>query len=586
MHWERVTGDAVFARWFGAKADGGTYTTEMQAAINYALGFDPAYPRTLILPRGAVLTSTLTIDDAAYGFPVTGITVKGEGVSGNAGYMGYLKYNGPAEGTLLDIVGTSNFRIEDLVLDGNNLTKKICWIRPKYVGALLTAAPYNGNFVDVAFRGFGDYAGSVGCSVGDPAYPGIQVSELRYDHCEFYSSRVGRANIATGWRTETNGNVKNFFFNDCSFASLGVGIDWASAAGTVNVYSCRMQSNALDYRLAGQATITSSPSEGSDKFLETPSGSSPCSVGVFNCSADMTGAVDYCIEFGGHLTLSGNEFSNVVPVVGTVKEFRLQSTGPFSSLDSKGNCYLGSTSLPLYRVNLRLLGGPDVSSELDDGNQFPDSINDVPLQSWGDKGNSAGLAGALTTKFPSIIHPFPMPWKNGPSTRTITSGGAGWRDSTGVGYPEQVAPGTWRVRIAKEAFYAAALTQTVAVFNIWTKTKVKGCWADVTTAFAGVAGLTMSVGEAATPDVDHFLVAWTPTAGQRGFADSDLGAGLARATAVQGGVFFYDFSAGTFNHKNQVTVTLTGAANLGNGTVTNLTAGSVDLFFSMDIFTT
>jgi hypothetical protein len=58
----------------------------------------------------------------------------------------------------------------------------------------------------------------------------------------------------------------------------------------------------------------------------------------------------------------------------------------------------------------------------------------------------------------------------------------------------------------------------------------------------------------------------------KGLSDADLGSRLNRANAVQGG----DIQSWT--SQNFVAVTLSGAANLGTGTTTNLSAGSTTLY--------
>jgi hypothetical protein len=125
-----------------------------------------------------------------------------------------------------------------------------------------------------------------------------------------------------------------------------------------------------------------------------------------------------------------------------------------------------------------------------------------------------------------------------------------------------------KVTIPYTKFQIASTQKDMKVFDAPAGTKVVGCIADTTIAFAGPAGtLNLLVGTQPTGN-DLILSHDVKTAAvTKGLADVDLGAGLANATAVQGGII-RDWTGATGIHVRL----LSGAGNLSE-----LTAGSVTI---------
>lgn len=138
-----------------------------------------------------------------------------------------------------------------------------------------------------------------------------------------------------------------------------------------------------------------------------------------------------------------------------------------------------------------------------------------------------------------------------------------------------------KVTIPKDVWVAAALQQGYQLGSIPAKSKIRHVIADTTEAFAGggLGGtIQLSVGTAVAGTnllVAHDVKTAPVTAG---LVDADLGANINRAAAVAGGHIF-SWSATT-----PIYVTLTsGAGNLGNGAVTNLTNGTVTLYIELEL---
>jgi hypothetical protein len=139
--------------------------------------------------------------------------------------------------------------------------------------------------------------------------------------------------------------------------------------------------------------------------------------------------------------------------------------------------------------------------------------------------------------------------------------------------PGSVRTQTYRVNVGTTAFVCNAVTCDVTIGTLPVNTRVMQMDADLVQAFACTATCTSStlsilIGKGsggaeyiASFDADA-AVAWF------GDADAEMGTLLTRAAAIQGG---------TFSAASQAVVLrlTSGTGNVGNGTVTNLSAGSV-----------
>ncbi len=136
--------------------------------------------------------------------------------------------------------------------------------------------------------------------------------------------------------------------------------------------------------------------------------------------------------------------------------------------------------------------------------------------------------------------------------------------------------------VAKEAFTAAGLSESVVIATLPAKARIVSCVLDVTDALVlGTSGLTVEVGvdDGDTPDPNALIVSGAAdAAGQLGLLDADMGVGLARASVVQGGII------PNWADTSDVTITLTSDDDdLGDGDVTGLTAGSMTVYLVVEL---
>ena len=126
-----------------------------------------------------------------------------------------------------------------------------------------------------------------------------------------------------------------------------------------------------------------------------------------------------------------------------------------------------------------------------------------------------------------------------------------------------------KVTIAKEALVVNSSNKTLQIANFPAKTLLHGIWFDVTQAFTGVTGpITARV----TTPAGNYLSPFSLTStGQAGLSSGDLGAG--HVAAVQAGGMINDWASA-----GEIVCYFSAGAVFGNGTTTNLTAGSLDVY--------
>lgn len=131
---------------------------------------------------------------------------------------------------------------------------------------------------------------------------------------------------------------------------------------------------------------------------------------------------------------------------------------------------------------------------------------------------------------------------------------------------------TAKLTIGYAAFKTAGLSQQIAIATISNRTRLIAVYADTTVAYAGLAG-TIQLSIDTNTGAGSCLAAHDvkTAAVTKGLSSGDLGADL--STQVQGG------HIRSWTSNDQVFVTLTsGTGNLGNGSATNLSAGSTTVY--------
>lgn len=167
------------------------------------------------------------------------------------------------------------------------------------------------------------------------------------------------------------------------------------------------------------------------------------------------------------------------------------------------------------------------------------------------------------------------------STRVLTPGsGTGITVNNAGEFNRQV----YKVTITSSQFISNAVTHDVTWVTVPAKTRIIGIVADLTQTFACAAVCTTSTLSATvgkTAGGNQYLVSFDMDAATArfGLADADLGTSINRASAIQGGDLPSWTGATTLNLRMT-----SGTGNLGNGSVTNLSQGSITLYLIAEIY--
>jgi hypothetical protein len=159
------------------------------------------------------------------------------------------------------------------------------------------------------------------------------------------------------------------------------------------------------------------------------------------------------------------------------------------------------------------------------------------------------------------------------SAAAITAGSG---TGVSVGETGDVRTLVYKVTVSAPQFIANAVTADWTIATLPAKTRLLAAYADVTTSFActatcTTATLSVTVGTAAGGNQVLASFDADAAAALFGDADAEMGTGLTRAAAIQGGLLSW---AGTI-----VTMRLTsGTGAIGTGTATNLSQGTITFY--------
>jgi len=563
--WLRDYSGAVNVRWFGAKGDGVTDdTSATQSAINYVA----LKNASLLFPQGTYNIST-TI---GYAWASTGVSLHLLGETAGLGTSGsYLKWVGASGGTLWYSTGTNSLVVENIGFNGNLSAGKLFFCDSGVSSS-------NMQFINCVFSETNRTIKSAGLQIGSGT---IQVSEIVIDRCSFQSCYYGLLSFT--------GNVKNFrILNsnawycywgfahgnpDVSTSIVGQWLIQGAVFGiNGNTVSGFFNSVVGNVGFGGDVwcsdgTIISCESEGSSRFIDSQYiGNNIAILNLIGNHFELSSNVptdDYVVIGGGGILLTGNIFQNsrTGSSVAKIKALGVANiyTNPTAftvPFESRGNWYMNATyNAPLYDGSNNLL---TLSTS------YSSSFR-APVTSYGDRG---GVAGALVS-LKSV-------YLDGSSAMGRLPTFSGNTTST---YPYEglLSFGVNKVTISYTELVAAALDDRIQTHVIPAKSKITNVIADVTTPFAGLAGtITLGLGDGTTTETEYLLNFDVKTAAvTKGLVDADLGVKLSRANSVQGGIFYW---ANSIVHAHFIS----GTGNFGNGTVTNLSAGSVDIYITVE----
>jgi len=142
----------------------------------------------------------------------------------------------------------------------------------------------------------------------------------------------------------------------------------------------------------------------------------------------------------------------------------------------------------------------------------------------------------------------------------------------------------YKITIGKTAFVTAGVTSDVTVATLPAKMRLVGVIGDLTQVFACTATCTSSTlsfvfGKSAGGN--EYLVSFDADASTAVFGDADgeLGTSINAAGAIQGG----DLASWASTTALKLRLT-SGTGNIGTGTVTNLSQGSLTLYLTVEQF--
>lgn len=405
-------------------------------------------------------------------------------------------------------------------------------------------------------------ATSVGIRYGNVA-PG-PVSQVDAGYFENVSAIPSSGVINDAYslfRSFGNGNTANVKFSRCSAVNMQYGFDVTGVRSIVEFDRCGGGGSGIAEILsASREEIDGHETESVDvpcRFIIALHGTQATQLSVTNCNVViLLPSDDIGIMGAGSLFIQSNNFANQRLGSST---FKVSSVSLFSGnvtnsafIESICNSYgagqkfspvfYDGSGNPMGPYNYPLTSGqiPNYSSEGD----YCDS-GDLPAV----KGQQSILLAGVTIDGLTA----------GQVVNHVGRQDSGWNSVT-IPYTE---------------FQTAALTKILSSLNIMPSMMVTKCFAKVTVPFAGPAG-TLQLKVGITSGGNELLLALDCKTAVvlAGTADSDLGSGLARATAVQGGAIASGAAA------TNLFVTLTSSS----GNLSSLTFGSVTISLKTERF--
>ena len=412
----------------------------------------------------------------------------------------------------------------------------------------------------------------------DPIQGNSQLDTVRWKECSFFGNATYDNSpvfpIVTGgcsgWKTLNAGNIKNFSLDHCYFTNCTMGIDWRQSSGFLKIASTFAGNNFCDVGQgnSGVLTINGFESEQSNMFYFQQGAGLAGQCNMQGVEWDgrtpgAGGAASPCIISGASLTLDACFFVDLNPnqTIATVILDNVFDTntyiGSWSSRGCRFNAFAGYNDvidLPLFDSGGNRLTPGGAGSDYTGRTlhrQFISSTNDAIYQQSG--GN--------------FTNTFPIPERLNADARGAQMH-TGFFTSAGLAHVTagSIIGSVLKVTIPFAAVQVAATTKTLNLAIAQNKCRIRGVFVDVTTAFAGVTGVTMSLGHA-SPRTSPTSTSNTSLLAAQSMTATGFFHALDAALTVWGPTGYGDASKEWF-----VNAVFTGGANLSG-----LTAGSVDI---------
>jgi hypothetical protein len=555
----------LHARDFGAVGDEvADDTAAIQALFNHATALNAIGISVAIQFNGVYkITSTISFT----GTSGTGICVRGEVGSTRAPGGTRLKWAGASGGTLFKISGINASTFEELDFDGQGTADIVFWLR--------SAQPEGGQGTSgITFYRCGFSSGKPGTGVNfaaGEANNGLQCDNVYFDQCFFGGYGVQGVGTVThcGFKTLSTGNTKDFSFNHCSFGEFDYGIDWSLGSSIMRLYACQFGNHYIACARRGGAQMSfdhcyCESGNGHGVILESAGlGANFGMLMMTNCDWNMTvPAGDPVMIQPGYVHLVGNTFRNAGACPWIEFGGGLYGTNNAESIYSRNNFFFGNT--PANNPN----GHRFAPFRINFGEVHPDYINDrqMSISSRFDSGGVDGAMDRLKAWDADIgnhtrLAPFTDEMK---TTGMTVLGDAELRTSVHM----------WELDYT--AVKQATTDQMFIIFRDKSsslqgrKYEIHRIWIDVITAFDGLTTITARAGDNTSTNDQYILETSIKTAGFKG-VPAELGTHM---TTDYGSGGYLLPQAST----NYIVMYIKGNSNLGNGTVTNLTAGKLRVY--------
>lgn len=395
-----------------------------------------------------------------------------------------------------------------------------------------------------------------GICFGNPHAAGgsDQVSETVINLVSSNGGADGRIRAYAGVRyANVANNVKNHTVTNLDSTACAHVISAEDSSGSIQIiHPIGSSEEGSDFNLNGSGIFNLFSAE-MESGAFSPNGSRfltsrGAQVNVTGCAVESTFPTDdYGIVSSSQVILTNNNFQNLrtgstLPLVNAVGLYSASATNQGGAVVSIGNCYINATPTS----NIFFWSGNAVNYSSVTSNAGRMKL--FSLYDYGTAGNILPVFGFIASMDASMT----------------TDGLSAGLTFNRLGELRRTVQ---NVTIPFASLQVAALTNTLTIAGIPSNARIVGAMSDVTATFGGTAGtLTFRLGTSSGGQ--ELLLDFDGTAtGFKGNADADLGTGLARATAVQGGVTLTSLAAGSAFLK------LTSSS----GNLSGLTTGSITI---------
>ena len=574
-------------------------TSAIQAALNVFSGRSSINSGEIFFPTGTYkITSTLTFT----GNVAISLRLRGQCSGAEVGTT--IRWGGTSGGIMLNTYGLCTSEFQDLIFDGGSIGNRASvgvWLHTDQPGG---GAGSNGVWFDKCFfnffEGSGGFRDSAGVNIGDTAST-QEVQAIYFHKCTFtgdetsFPTHVPFACVQS--LQSSQGNTEIFHFDECVLQAAQFGYFSLASNNGLSFIKCQ-------FGLCCQASIFGGGfCEILAQECQTESNNVTALNGFFIAGAGRARVLDCEIlmdaTHSDTLTLPAayvaggmTQWANILPGTiiaqfsGIIENCLLDATGggvhPSTvttiqanypdSLADLGYLHIRGCFLPNSSVGtqIRITNGAGTNlTESYQGQQLRTAILLIANQT----------AGAGARSLPDFWGTPPSIPELAPLFRQDLPGSPYFMKAPLYAGEVHTTTTCYEILFSDPVFAQATVSPAPVLAQLQPRTIITKMFVEVITPFTGgsITSGTLKIGTDITADryIQSFDC-WT-SAVNVGLANSDLGVGLARATAVQGGDPILWGSGSNF-----IEATFTFSGNVGNGSVTNLTGGKARIYVTTE----